>query len=100
MAAKNALPLRPAQAGVPRPSADALGRRPRRSSPAPGGRRLLFAVDVAQRLAAAVVATLVATIALTEVRVTRTVGAVRRLGGRKGGLSGRRDGYLVLVELQ
>ncbi len=63
-------------------------------------RRLDVVVDVAQRLAAAVVATLVATIALTEVYVTRAVGATRRPGGRQGRLSCRCGGYLVLVELQ
>ena len=63
-------------------------------------RRSDWTVDVAQRLAAAVVATLVAMIALTEVRVTRAVGAVLRPADRQGRLSGRCDGYLVLVELQ
>jgi hypothetical protein len=62
--------------------------------------RVLVVVDVAQRLAAAVVATLVATIALTEVCVTRAVGAVRRTDRRQGGLSGRCDGHLAPVELQ
>jgi hypothetical protein len=60
----------------------------------------LSKVGVAQRVTAAVVATLVATIAPTEVRVTRAVGAVRRTDGRQGGPSGHCGGYLVLVELQ
>jgi hypothetical protein len=63
-------------------------------------RLLLLVVDVAQRLAAVVVATLVATIAPTEVCVPRAVGAVRRPGGRQGRLSGGCGGYLVLMELQ
>ena len=57
-------------------------------------------MDVAQRLAAAVVAMFVATIALTEVCVPRAVGAVRRPGDRQGRLSGPCGGDLVLVELQ
>ena len=63
-------------------------------------RRLEWTVGVAQRLAAAVVATFVTTIAPTEACVTRAVGSGRRLGGRQGRVSGRCDGYLVLVELQ
>jgi hypothetical protein len=59
-----------------------------------------WTVGVAQRLASGVVAMLVATTAATELCVTRTVGAVRRPGGCQGRLSGRCDGYLVLVELQ
>jgi hypothetical protein len=62
--------------------------------------RSLIVVDVAQRLAAAVVATLVATIAQPVVCVPPAVGAARRTGGRQGRLSGRRGGDLVLVELQ
>ncbi len=61
---------------------------------------LVFVVGVAQRLAAAVVATLVATIVPAEVRVPPAVGAVRRPGDRQGRLSGPCGGYLVLVELQ
>ncbi len=57
-------------------------------------------VGVAQRLAAAVVATLVATIAQPVVCVPPAVGAARRTGGRQGRLSGPCGGYLVLVELQ
>jgi hypothetical protein len=59
-----------------------------------------WTVGVAQRLAAAVVETLVATIALTEVCVPRAAGAVRRPGDRQGRLSGPCGGYLVPVELQ
>jgi hypothetical protein len=66
----------------------------------PGPTLSLRTVDVAQRLAATVVATFVAAIAPTEVCVARAVGVARRADGRQGRLSGRCVGYLVLVELQ
>src|ERR1039458_879895 len=58
----------------PRP---ASGLREKQHSRDSGPRRSLRTVDVAQRLAAAVVATLVAAIAQPEVCVTRAVGAAR-----------------------
>jgi hypothetical protein len=60
----------------------------------------LWTVDVAQKVAASVVARFVAAIAQPVVCVPWAVGAARWPGGREGRLSGRCDGYLMLVELQ
>jgi hypothetical protein len=61
---------------------------------------LLSVVGVAQRLATTLVATLVAAIARRVVCVRRAVAATLWPDSHLGRLSGRCDGYLVLVELQ